>query len=121
MTDSVEILLKMVHLRCQDGILERGPKGPAGPEWLCVIWEANRIMNEQGLPPIFGKPEYLGEWWAGGGVEEYEDARVLLRGDGTVSIVSKTEHGASVLRDTAHNLGIPSEPLVSQELIARKT
>ena len=43
------------------------------PEWLHVIWAANEIDDT-----MFGAPE-LGPWWAGGTVEEYPDARVLLR------------------------------------------
>lgn len=66
--------------------------GP-GP-WLAVIHKANRIS-----PGMFGTPTSIGPWWAGGSCEEYPDARVLHRGDGSVSIVAKTEHGAVVLAE----------------------
>lgn len=77
-----------------------GRDGEAG-EWLKVIWEANDIR-----PGTFLSPEHTGPWWAGGEVEEYPDARVIHRGDGTVSIVSKTDEGDRVLRAAAVNLGI---------------
>jgi len=77
------------------------PTGEYYPEWLRVIHTSNDIE-----PGMFGKPDYLGAWWAGGSVEEYPDARVLHRGDGSVSVVSKTERGDRVLCEAAKRLGI---------------
>lgn len=82
--------------------------GSAMEAWLPVIHEANRV------DAIFGRPESTGPWWAGGTVEEYEHARVLHRGDGSVSITSKTEHGERVLRQVGLILGIQVGPLVDQ-------
>lgn len=83
--------------------------GSGRPEWLRVIHEVNRLHDadggEKGDRP-FSAPEHLGPWWAGGSVEEYPDARVLHRGDGTVSIVSKTERGDELLRRAAASLKI---------------
>lgn len=84
----------------------RRPEGqPYGaPEWLRVIHEANGIE-----PGMFGTPESMGPWWAGGFVEEYPDARVILDSDEPDSgarIVSKTDKGARVLARAARNLGI---------------
>ena len=62
------------------------------PEWLHIIWACNEIR-----PETFGSPE-IKPWWAGGTVEEYTDARVLHRGDGSVSIISKTDAGDEVLK-----------------------
>lgn len=74
---------------------ERGEHvGPGA--WLDVIHAANRIS-----PGMFGAPYETGPWWAGGSVEEYPDARVLHRGDGSVSVVSKTDKGAAVLSAAA--------------------
>lgn len=86
----------MAHIRTA----AEGREGD-NPEWLHVIWAANEIS-----PGTFGEPELLGDWWAGGSVEEYADARVLHRGDGSVSIVSKTDKGDEVLRAAAAKLGI---------------
>jgi hypothetical protein len=66
-----------------------------GPgEWLDFIHVANGVA-----PGTFGAPVSSGPWWAGGSVEEYADARVLHREDGSVSVVSTTEHGAVVLAE----------------------
>lgn len=95
-----------IHLRCMASAWETNDLGERvrayPPEWMKVIHEANRLADDK----MFGRPTFLGEWWAGGSVEEYPDARVLHRGDGTVSIVSKTTHGSDVLRQVAKNLGI---------------
>ena len=66
-----------------------------GPgEWLDFIHVANGVA-----PGTFGAAVSCGPWWAGGSVEEYLDARVLHREDGSVSVVSTTEHGRSVLAE----------------------
>ena len=76
-------------------------------EWLRVIWAANDVE-----PGTFGasfldsggpsSDTASGDWWAGGYSEEYEHARVIHRGDGSTSIVAKTEHGESVLAQAHH-------------------
>lgn len=75
--------------------------GNGYPEWLQVIHDVNAHF-----PGTFGKPDSIGEWWAGGTAEEYEHARVLHRGDGSVSIVSKTDKGSRMLRAAARHLNI---------------
>jgi hypothetical protein len=87
----------MAHIRTA----AEARNGQDYPEWQSVIWDANEIA-----PDTFGRPDHLGPWWAGGSVEEYPDARVLHRGDGSVSIVSKTEKGDEVLRAVAAKRGI---------------
>ena len=91
----------MIHVRtpakAYDGTGKHTGPGP----WLSVIREACRLA-----PGMFGAPDSLGPWWAGGHVEEYEDARVIHRPDESVSIVSKTERGAEVLASAAGKLGI---------------
>ncbi len=73
-----------------------------GPgQWLDLIHEANRVT-----PDMFGAADSTGEWWAGGYVEEYHDARVLHRPDGTVSVVSKTDAGTRTLATAAAHLGM---------------
>jgi len=73
-----------------------------GPgEWLDVIHEANRLA-----PDTFGAPTSVDAWWAGGTVEEYTDARVLHREDGSLSVVSKTAFGSALLREAVENLGL---------------
>lgn len=91
----------MTHVRT-DGKAFNAAGEHTGPgEWLTVIHEVNRLA-----PGTFGAPDSLGPWWAGGSVEEYQDARVIHRPDGTVSIVSKTPRGAGLLSEAAANLGI---------------
>lgn len=77
------------------------PRGDSYPEWLAVIHMANQID-----PGIFGRPEELKRWWAGGSVEEYPDARVIFVGDESVRIVAKTKRGDKTLREVAKQLGI---------------
>jgi hypothetical protein len=77
------------------------------PEWMKVIWEANKIAEEDGRGgmAVFGRPT-IEKWWAGGTAEEYEHARVIHRGDGTVSVVAKTAIGDEVLEKAAQQLGL---------------
>ena len=49
---------------------------------------------------------------AGGTVEEYPDARIIHRGDDTVSIVGKTERGDTALAQAAASLGIHTNQTV---------
>jgi hypothetical protein len=81
----------MAHFRC--------PTAGAGGhgEWISLIRQVNRIA-----PDTFGKPE-VGPWWAGGSVEEYPDARVIHRGDDSISVVSKTERGDQLIREAARS------------------
>jgi hypothetical protein len=77
-----------------------------GPgEWLTFIHAMNRAAKEANLPMLFGTPDSTGDWWAGGYVEEYFDARVLHRTDETVSIISKTDRGAHFMRLVAQANG----------------
>lgn len=71
------------------------------PTWLDLIHECNRLR-----PGMFGAPDRIGDWWAGGEVEEYPTARVLHRADGTVSVASTTADGALTLVEAARNLGV---------------
>jgi len=82
----------------------RAAEGEPRPEWLTLIHESNRIDSKMFTTPV------LGSWWAGGTCEEYENARVLHRGDGTVSVVSKTDHGHKVLVQAAENINLPWRP-----------
>lgn len=77
-----------------------------GPgDWLTVIHEVNRICKEEGIEPLFGSPDSTGDWWAGGYVEEYPDARVLHREDESVSVVSKSTLGARLIQAAAERHG----------------
>lgn len=89
--------MSAVHIRC----VTAPPDATNQSEWLRVIWETNTVR-----PDTFGKPTKSGQWWAGGYVEEYDDARVLHRTDGSTSIVSKTDAGEHALREAANRLGI---------------
>lgn len=95
----------MISARCMKGPIEYRD---SPPEWLALIWACNDID-----PEMFGEPTEISEWWAGGTVEEYEHARVIHRTDPTVSIVSKTDYGAAILRGSAVKLGIQTHPLVT--------
>ena len=81
--------------------------------WLTVIHEANRLRLEAGMEPMFDGPTSTGDWWAGGYVEEYPEARVLHRdrgpdGDYTnVSIHGKTPEAEALLDEAAHNVESP--------------
>jgi len=72
-------------------------------EWLAFIHQCNEIE-----PGIFGEPESSGPWWAGGYVEEYADARLVLTQDEdrTARLASKTERGERVMRQAAQAMGI---------------
>jgi hypothetical protein len=95
----------MTHVRTAGKAFDAAGNHTGPGEWLAVIHEVNRLA-----PGTFGQPESQGDWWAGGTVEEYPDARVLFREDGTVSIVSRTGHGAGLLARAAANLGINTTP-----------
>lgn len=91
----------MTHIRTPSKAYNNAGRHIGPGPWLNVIHEANRIA-----PDTFGEPLSTGDWWAGGYVEEYEDARVLHRPDDSTSIISKTDHGATVLAEAAAHLGI---------------
>lgn len=91
----------MTHIRTPGKAYDDTGRHTGPGPWLGVIWEANRID-----PDMFGAPLRTGPWWAGGSVEEYADARVLHRTDGSVSIVSLTDRGAAILAQAAARLGI---------------
>ena len=92
----------MIHVRTPAKAYDSAGKHTGPGPWLNVIREACRLA-----PAMFGAPTSVGPWWAGGCVEEYEDARVIHRPDGlSVSIVSKTERGAEILAFAAGKLGI---------------
>ena len=79
-----------------------GEAGPDGRwEWLRVIHAANTID-----PTMFGEPISTGPWWAGGYVEEYEHARVVIDDDRSARIVALTEHGETILRQVGKDMGI---------------
>lgn len=92
----------MTSIRCMSRAYNEHGEHTGPGEWLQIIHESNRIH-----PGMFGAAESRGPWWAGGSVEEYTDARIIHRDDSpTVSVVSKTELGDTVLRLAAANLGI---------------
>jgi hypothetical protein len=73
------------------------------PEWLKIIREANEFASE-GDNLFFGAPK-IEDWWAGGTVEEYPDARFIFGGDGTCRVCAKTVRGREVLLQAMSNLG----------------
>jgi len=91
----------MTHIRTPAKAYDSHGMHTGPGQWLEVIWEVNRVF-----PGTFDCPDSQGDWWAGGHVEEYEHARVIHRADESVSVVSKTEYGATLLAATAANLGI---------------
>jgi hypothetical protein len=93
----------MTHVRTPGKAYDAAGKHTGPGEWLTVIHEVNRIA-----PGTFGEPQSAGPWWAGGWAEEYADARVLHREDGSVSLVSKTDRGAE-LAQAAGRLGIHAD------------
>ena len=77
-----------------------------GPgDWLTVIHTVNRLAKADGFDAPFGTPDSTGKWWAGGYVEEYGHARVLHREDETVSVISKSDRGADLIRRAAAEHG----------------
>lgn len=102
-----------VHVRLSTGDRD------GHPEWLQLIWECNELAfrdlwerDRPGDNRVFGAPE-IGPWWAGGTVEEYPDARVIHRGDGTVSVVGKTERGDRMISLACDRLGYRWTPTVT--------
>lgn len=81
--------------------------------WLTVIHEANRLCIEAGRERMFDEPTSTGDWWAGGYVEEYPEARVLHRDRGpdgdysNVSIHGKTPEAEALLDEAANNVESP--------------
>jgi hypothetical protein len=91
----------MTHVRTAGKAFDAAGRHTGPGEWLTVIHEVNRIA-----PGTFGAPRHID--WDGipGACEDYPDARVIHRRDGTVSIVSKTPRGAELLKQAAANRGI---------------
>jgi hypothetical protein len=91
----------MTHVRTPGKAFNDAGEHTGPGEWLAVIHEVNRLA-----PDTFGAPRHID--WDGipGACEDYPDARVIHREDGTVSIVSKTPKGADLLAWAACNLGI---------------
>ena len=76
------------------------PDGDVQPAMMAVIWEANRICNERGIPALFGEPKLSGDEYRD--IEEYEHTRVVHvkdKRDGTVRIVAKDDLGRDVLAE----------------------
>lgn len=66
------------------------------PEWFAFIRRVNELAKGRGEDPVFDKPDHMGPWWAGGTVEEYPEARIIFRPDGTESIQAKSERAAQL-------------------------
>jgi hypothetical protein len=64
--------------------------------WIDVIHVANGLW-----PGMFGAAESEDKW-----VEEYHDASVVFREDGTASVIAKTNRGDRTLRAAAAFLGV---------------
>lgn len=76
--------------------------GKLMPEWINFLRECNG--TDQGK--VFGEPDACYPWWAGGDCEEYPDALVIHRSDGSTSVVSRTQRGRAAIVATAQRLGI---------------
>jgi hypothetical protein len=98
-------MVKMAHFRSAAKAFDAQGNHTGPGEWLTLIHEVNRIAAEEGRERIFGAPESTGDWWAGGYVEEYPDARVLHREDESVSVTSKSNLGARLIRQAAERKG----------------
>ena len=96
---------KSAHFRSNAKAFDAQGKHIGPGEWLDVIHEVNRLAVEEGRTKLFLTPDSTGDWWAGGYVEEYKDARVLHREDESVSVISKTALGARLIRQAAKNKG----------------
>jgi hypothetical protein len=82
------------------------------PEWLRIVHKANEID-----PEMFGEPDSIGPWWAGGTSEEYTHARIILRDGGNDTLIaSKTDHGCDVLKQAAERLGITAVENIVQTM-----
>lgn len=93
------------HFRSAGKAYDANGKHTGPGEWLTVIREANGLAKDEGGEIIFDSPESTGDWWAGGYVEEYPDARVLHRDDESVSVISKTPRGADLITRAAAKHG----------------
>jgi predicted DNA-binding protein len=113
--EKTQRLLSPAHFRSPAKTFNSQGEHTGPGEWLTIIRTVNGIAKDEGIPgpklysdgtaPIFGSPESDGDWWAGGYVEEYPDARVIHRTDDTVSIFSKTDRGADLIRRAAASHG----------------
>jgi hypothetical protein len=85
--------------------------------------EANNITLAASDEVLFDVPVSTGGWWAGGYVEHYVDARVILPApesgreysEGAL-IVSTTERGFQVLSQVAENLGFSHTSTTTVEI-----
>ena len=93
------------HFRSNGKAYDANGKHTGPGEWLTVIHTANRIAKDEGQEPLFDSPESTGDWWAGGYVEEYPEARVLHRDDESVSVTSKTPRAADLIHRAAEKHG----------------
>lgn len=64
----------MIGVRCAVGEANSG----AVSEWLALIRAVNVLCARAQEELLFDLPTHLGPWWAGGAVEEYAEARVIL-------------------------------------------
>lgn len=86
----------------------RHARFPAGnsdaqPEWLRFLRKVNAAARNAAAPMVFGAPIAIEQWWAGGTVERYEEANVIDRPDGSVSVVALTDRAAALFDAAAES------------------
>lgn len=79
------------------------------PEWFAFIRRVNELAKGRGEDPVFDKPDHMGPWWAGGTVEDYPEARIIFRPDGTESIQAKSERAAQLFDQAYTDVILNSE------------
>lgn len=88
------------HMQQVRALAADRPAG-TGVEWVRLLWATNELAREEGQEPVFGRPTKLGEWRAGGFVEEYGEARIILpeegREDEGVRIVPLTDRAGHLI------------------------
>lgn len=77
-----------------------GAREPGAQTWINLVWECNTISSG-----FFGAPQYTGDWWAGGTVEEYGQARIV-RDTSSVRIIGSSARGDLVIAEAAERLGV---------------
>lgn len=82
------------------------------PESLAFIRRVDELAKGRGEDPFFNKPDRVGPWWAGGTVEDYPEARIIFRPDGTESIQATSERVARLFDQAYADVILNSEGIL---------
>lgn len=96
----------MIGVRCAVG----ESNFDAVPEWLALIRVINVLCATAQEELLFDLPAHVDPWWAGGAVEEYAEARVVLpdadhgRAMEDGALIGKSDRADPLIRAAADQL-----------------